>query len=50
MAVPADGGGLVRGIDAYPDTWPPFCQWQASGVVFEIESLAVTAGVEVAFA
>jgi ketosteroid isomerase-like protein len=40
----------VRGIDAYRDTWPPFFQWQASGAVFEIESLAVTAGAEVAFA
>jgi hypothetical protein len=37
----------VRGIDDYRDTWPPFFQWQASGVV---GSLAVTAGVEVAFA
>ncbi len=40
----------VRGIDAYRDTWPPFFQWQASGAVFEIESLVVTAGTEVAFA
>jgi ketosteroid isomerase-like protein len=40
----------VRGIDAYRDTWPPFFQWQASGAVFEVESLAVTAGAEVAFA
>lgn len=40
----------VRGIDAYRDTWPPFFDWQASGAVFEIESLVVTAGTEVAFA
>jgi ketosteroid isomerase-like protein len=40
----------VRGIEAYRDTWPPFFQWQASGAVFQIESLDVTAGAEVAFA
>jgi ketosteroid isomerase-like protein len=40
----------VRGIDAYRETWPGFFEWQASGAVFEIESLAVTAGPEVAFA
>ncbi len=40
----------VRGLDAYRDTWPGFFQWQASGAVFEIESLDVTAGADVAFA
>lgn len=40
----------VRGLAAYRDTWPPFFQWQASGAVFEITSLEVTAGREVAFA
>jgi hypothetical protein len=40
----------VRGIEAYRDTWPPFFQWQASGAVFQIESLSVTAGTDVAFA
>ncbi|MFI6909832.1 YybH family protein [Nonomuraea sp. NPDC050394] len=40
----------VRGIDAYRETWPPFFEWQASGAVFEIESLEVTAGDDVAFA
>jgi len=45
---PPDQG--VRGIDAYRATWPPFFEWQASGAVFEIESLVVTAGSEVAFA
>jgi hypothetical protein len=37
-------------IDAYRETWPGFFQWQASGAVFEIESLDVTAGADVAFA
>jgi uncharacterized protein (TIGR02246 family) len=40
----------VRGIDAYRETWPGFFEWQASGAVFEIESLDVTAGADVAFA
>jgi ketosteroid isomerase-like protein len=40
----------VRGIDAYRDTWPGFFAWQAAGAVFEIESLEVTAGADVAFA
>jgi uncharacterized protein (TIGR02246 family) len=40
----------VRGIDAYCETWPGFFEWQASGAVFEIESLDITAGADVAFA
>jgi len=44
---PSDG---VRGIDAYRETWPPFFTWQASGASFEIVSLDVTAGEDVAFA
>jgi uncharacterized protein (TIGR02246 family) len=44
---PHDG---VRGIDAYRRTWPPFFEWQASGAVFDIVSLDVTAGTDVAFA
>jgi uncharacterized protein (TIGR02246 family) len=44
---PYDG---VRGIDAYRRTWPPFFEWQAQGAAFEIESLDVTAGTDVAFA
>ncbi len=40
----------VRGLDAYRDTWPPFFEWQRQGAVFEIESLDVTAGEDVAFA
>jgi uncharacterized protein (TIGR02246 family) len=45
---PPDDG--VRGIDAYRDTWPPFFTWQAQGASFEIVSLEVTAGDDVAFA
>ena len=45
---PPDDG--VRGIDAYRETWPPFFEWQASGAVFEIVSLDITAGSDVAFA
>jgi ketosteroid isomerase-like protein len=40
----------VRGIEAYRETWPGFFEWQASGAVFEIESLEITAGADVAFA
>ena len=40
----------VRGIDAYRATWPPFFEWQRQGASFEIVSLEVTAGVDVAFA
>jgi uncharacterized protein (TIGR02246 family) len=40
----------VRGIDAYRDTWPPFFEWQASGAVFDLESLDVVAGADVAYA
>jgi ketosteroid isomerase-like protein len=40
----------VRGIDAYRETWPEFFEYQASGAVFELESLEVTAGADVAFA
>ena len=44
---PYDG---VRGIDAYRDTWPPFFEWQVRGASFEIVSLDVTAGDDVAYA
>ena len=44
---PEDG---VRGIEAYRETWPPFFQWQRQGASFEIVSLDVTAGDDVAFA
>jgi uncharacterized protein (TIGR02246 family) len=40
----------VRGIEAYRETWPPFFAWQAQGASFEIVSLEVTAGADVAFA
>jgi uncharacterized protein (TIGR02246 family) len=40
----------VRGIDAYRESWPPFFEWLASGGVFQIESLDVMAGTDVAFA
>ena len=40
----------VRGLEAYRQTWPPFFEWQRSGARFEIESLDVTAGDDVAFA
>jgi uncharacterized protein (TIGR02246 family) len=40
----------VRGIDAYRETWPPFFEWQARGASFEIESLDVAVGDEVAYA
>lgn len=40
----------VQGIEAYRDTWPPFFEWQAQGASFEIVSLDVTAGEDVAYA
>lgn len=44
---PEDG---VRGLAAYRDTWPPFFEWQRSGASFEIVTLDVTAGADVAYA
>ena len=40
----------VRGIAAYRETWPPVFEWQAAGSSFDIVSLEVTAGEDVAFA
>src|SRR5919106_3798475 len=40
----------VRGIDAYRETWPPFFEWQVRGASFEIVSLEITAGADVAYA
>src|SRR5829696_5479794 len=40
----------VRGLDAYRETWPGFFEWQASGAIFELVSLDVSAGTDVAFA
>jgi uncharacterized protein (TIGR02246 family) len=45
---PPDDG--VRGIEAYRQSWPPFFEFQKRGAVFDIVSLAVTAGKDVAFA
>jgi len=47
--VPPPHDGL-RGIDAYRGTWPPFFAWQRQGALFEIGSLDVAAGTDVAFA
>ncbi|MFI6042726.1 YybH family protein [Nocardia sp. NPDC051321] len=47
--VPPPDEGL-RGIDAYQSAWPGFFEWQAQGATFEIVSLDVTAGTDVAFA
>jgi ketosteroid isomerase-like protein len=44
---PIDG---VRGIADYRETWPPFFKWQEQGASFEIVSLDVAAGEDVAFA
>lgn len=44
---PEDG---VRGLDAYESTWPPFFEWLRPDGVFEIASLSVTAGDDVAYA
>jgi uncharacterized protein (TIGR02246 family) len=44
---PHDG---VRGIDAYRETWPPFFDRQAQGASFEIVSLDIAAGTDVAYA
>jgi uncharacterized protein (TIGR02246 family) len=40
----------VRGLDAYRRSWPPFFEFQKRGGVFEIVSLEITAGNDVAFA
>jgi uncharacterized protein (TIGR02246 family) len=40
----------VRGIDAYRDVWPPFFEFQAAGASFDIVSLDVTSGEDVAYA
>ncbi len=40
----------IRGIKNYRQAWPPFFEYQASGAAFEIESLEITAGEDVAFA
>lgn len=40
----------VRGMAAYRASWPPFFDWLAQGASFDIVSLDVEAGDEVAFA
>lgn len=40
----------ARGMAEYRDTWPQFFEWLAQGAVFELESLDVVAGEDVAFA
>jgi uncharacterized protein (TIGR02246 family) len=40
----------VRGIEVYRATWPGFFQWQRSGAGFDVVSLDVTAGTDVAVA
>ncbi|MDO0938794.1 SgcJ/EcaC family oxidoreductase [Streptomyces sp. DG2A-72] len=40
----------IHGLDAYRASWPPFFTWQAQGASFDIESLDITAGTDVAYA
>ena len=40
----------LRGMEAYRESWPPFFDWLEQGGVFEIVTLDVTAGADVAFA
>jgi uncharacterized protein (TIGR02246 family) len=47
--VPPPHDGL-RGLDAYRDSWPVFFDWLSKGGSFEIVSLDVTAGEDVAYA
>jgi uncharacterized protein (TIGR02246 family) len=47
--VPAPHHG-IRGLAAYRAAWPPFFAWQAQGACFDIETLDVTAGSDVAYA
>ncbi|MEU6357672.1 SgcJ/EcaC family oxidoreductase [Streptomyces sp. NPDC047072] len=47
--VPSPGTG-IRGLAAYRALWPPFFAWQAQGARFDIDTLDVTAGSDVAYA
>ncbi|MEU9170417.1 SgcJ/EcaC family oxidoreductase [Streptomyces sp. NPDC048420] len=40
----------IRGLAAYRAHWPPFFAWQAQGARFDIETLDITAGTDVAYA
>ena len=41
---------VSRGIEEYMATWQTFFRWQAKPVMFEFRDVAVTAGLDVAFA
>jgi uncharacterized protein (TIGR02246 family) len=45
---PPDEG--IHGLAAYRAIWPPFFEWQAQGARFDIVTLDVTAGTDVAYA
>jgi len=47
--VPPPYQGL-RGLEAYRESWPGFFAWQAGGAVFDLESLDVVVGTDVALA
>jgi uncharacterized protein (TIGR02246 family) len=40
----------IHGIDSYRASWPPFFEWQATGASFDVESLDIVAGTDVAYA
>ncbi|MEU5246898.1 SgcJ/EcaC family oxidoreductase [Streptomyces asoensis] len=40
----------IRGLAAYGALWPAFFAWQAEGACFDIDTLHVTAGHDVAYA
>ncbi|MBL0946533.1 nuclear transport factor 2 family protein [Brevundimonas sp.] len=41
---------VLRGLQAYRESWTPFFEWARGGLVFDIISMDVTAGDDVAFA
>jgi uncharacterized protein (TIGR02246 family) len=45
---PPDEG--IHGLAAYRAIWPPFFEWQAQGARFDVVTLDVTAGTDVAYA
>jgi uncharacterized protein (TIGR02246 family) len=45
---PPDEG--IHGLAAYRAIWPPFFAWQAQGARFDLVTLDVTAGTDVAYA
>ena len=46
----ANVGAEIMGRGKFGESWPPFFEWLTRGAVFELESLDVTAGADVAFA